>query len=125
MLAGMANERTTVVIIGAGVAGLTLGNLLLRSGIACIILEQSERAHVEQRQRAGVIDTRAVRMFRAWGLEERVVGGVPSTPALSFRIDGVTRILELDANDHGDGRFCPQRVLVKNLVEVFVAEGGD
>lgn len=119
-----AEESTTVVIVGAGVAGLTLGNFLLRRGIDCIVLEKDSREHVEQRQRAGVIDTRAVRMFRAWGLEDRVVGGVPSKPVLNFRIDGATRALALAPDDHDDGRFCPQQVLIRNLIAVF-ADGGD
>lgn len=119
------DEHRTVVIVGSGVAGLTLGNLLLQRGIDCVILEKRSRDHVEQRQRAGVIDTRAARMFRAWGLEERVVGGVPTEPALNFRIDGQTRALKLDADDHGDGRFCSQQVLVRNLIDVFLSDGGD
>ncbi len=64
-------------------------------------------------------------MFRAHGLEDRVVGGVPTQPVLNFRIDGETRPLALDASDQGDGRFCPQQVLVRNLIEVFLADGGD
>ncbi|MHC3471017.1 4-hydroxybenzoate 3-monooxygenase [Streptomyces sp. 7R007] len=120
-----ADEHTTVVIVGAGVAGLALGNLLLRRGIDCVIVEKRSREYVEQRQRAGVIDTRAARMFRAWGLDERVVGGVPTEPVLNFRVDGRTLALKLDADDHGDGRFCPQQVLVRNLIEVFLADGGD
>ncbi|WP_406287977.1 4-hydroxybenzoate 3-monooxygenase [Embleya sp. NBC_00896] len=120
-----ADENTTVVIVGAGVAGLTLGNFLLRSGIGCVILEKRSREYVEQRQRAGVIDTRAVRMFREWGLEDRVIGGVPFELVMNFRIDGETRPLEFGAEDHGDGRFCPQQVLVRNLIDVFVSDGGD
>jgi p-hydroxybenzoate 3-monooxygenase len=119
------DEDTTVVIVGAGVAGLTLGNLLLRRGIDCVIVEKRSRAYVEQRQRAGVIDTRAARMFRAWGLEDRVVGGVPTEPVLNFRIDGETRALKMDADDHGDGRFCSQQILVRNLIDVFLDDGGD
>ncbi|MEV0701523.1 FAD-dependent monooxygenase [Saccharopolyspora sp. NPDC050389] len=119
------DENTTVVIVGAGVAGLTLGNFLLRRGIDCVIVEKHSREYVEQRQRAGVIDTRAARMFRAWGLEDRVVGGVPTEPVLHFRIDGETRTLTLDADDHGDGRFCPQQVLIRNLIDVFLSDGGD
>lgn len=38
-------ENTTVVIIGAGVAGLTLGNFLLRSGIDCVILKRRDREY--------------------------------------------------------------------------------
>ncbi|MFI6170412.1 FAD-dependent monooxygenase [Nocardia sp. NPDC051052] len=118
-------ENTTVVIIGAGVAGLTLGNFLLRSGIDCIIVERRDREYVEQRQRAGVIDTRAVRMFREWGIEDRVLGGDPVAPVLNFRIDGETRPLEFVSDDQNDGRFCPQQVLVRNLIDVFVSDGGD
>lgn len=120
-----AYESTTVAIIGAGVAGLALGNFLRCRGIDCIILEKRSREYVETRQRAGVIDTRAVRMFRAWGLEDRVVGGAPFELVMNFRIDGQLRPLALDAADHGDGRFCPQQVLVRNLIDVFVEDGGD
>jgi p-hydroxybenzoate 3-monooxygenase len=118
------DENITVVIVGAGVAGLTLGNFLLRKGIGCVILEKSSREYVEQRQRAGVIDTRAARMFREWGLEDRVIGGVAFEPVMNFRIDGRTRPLGFSL-DEGDGRFCPQQVLVRNLIEAFVSDGGD
>ncbi|MEU7144990.1 4-hydroxybenzoate 3-monooxygenase [Nocardia sp. NPDC046473] len=120
-----ADESTTVAIIGAGVSGLTLGNFLLRSGIDCVILERRGREYVEQRQRAGVVDSRAVRMFRAWGIEDRVIGGDPVAPALNFRIDGETRPLAFGSDDQADGRFCPQQMLVRNLIDVFISDGGD
>jgi p-hydroxybenzoate 3-monooxygenase len=120
-----SDEHTTVVIVGAGVAGLTLGNFLLRKGISCVVLEKQSHEYVEQRQRAGVVDTRAARMFRAWGLEDRVLGGVAFEPMMNFRLDDETRPLEFGAEDNGDGRFCPQQVLVRNLVDVFVSDGGD
>ncbi|MER6950959.1 4-hydroxybenzoate 3-monooxygenase [Nonomuraea sp. NPDC000554] len=121
----VTDENTTVVIVGSGVAGLTLGNFLLRSGIDCVVLERRSREYVEQRQRAGVIDTRAARMFRHWGLEDRILGGVPFEPVMNFRIDGQTRPYTFLADDNGDGRFCPQQVLVRNLIDVFVSDGGD
>lgn len=120
-----AEENATVVIIGGGVSGLTLGNFLMRNGLECVVLERRSREYVEQRQRAGVIDTRAVRMFREWGLEERVVGGVPIELTMNFRIDGEVRPLAFGSADHDDGRFCPQQVLVKNLIDVFVSDGGN
>jgi p-hydroxybenzoate 3-monooxygenase len=48
--------RTQVVIIGAGPAGLLLGQLLHRRGIDNIILERQTGAHVLSRVRAGVIE---------------------------------------------------------------------
>ncbi len=56
-------EETTVAIIGAGVSGLALATFLQKSGVACVVLERRDRAYIEMRQRAGVVDARAVRMF--------------------------------------------------------------
>ncbi|MFI5937924.1 FAD-dependent monooxygenase [Actinoplanes sp. NPDC051494] len=67
----------TVVIVGAGVAGLAVGTMLRRNGIDCIILERRRREHVEARQRAGTLDARGVRLFREWGLAE-VLDAVPA-----------------------------------------------
>ncbi|WP_245645929.1 FAD-dependent monooxygenase [Pseudonocardia acaciae] len=44
-----ADENTTVVIVGAGVAGLALGTFLLRGGVRCVIVEKHAREHVENR----------------------------------------------------------------------------
>ena len=48
--------RTQVVIIGAGPAGLLLGQLLHKHGIANVILERQTADHVLGRVRAGVIE---------------------------------------------------------------------
>lgn len=118
----MTDERTTVVIVGAGVTGLTLGNFLLRNGIACVILEKHDRAYVEQRQRAGTIDTRGVRMYRAWGLEEVLAGDPIPQSEGGFYIDGEE--MPVDFEDE-DSLYCPQSVLVRNLTDVFLRDGGD
>ncbi|MFE3941262.1 4-hydroxybenzoate 3-monooxygenase [Streptomyces sp. NPDC059118] len=116
-------ENTTVVIVGAGVAGLTLGNLLLRNGISCAVVEKHSRAYVEQRQRAGTIDTRGVRLFRTWGLEE-VLAGNPVTEAEGgFFIDGEE--MPIDTGDDNESLYCPQQVLVRNLTDVYLRDGGD
>ncbi|UMP04852.1 4-hydroxybenzoate 3-monooxygenase [Amycolatopsis sp. EV170708-02-1] len=123
MTTGKANEP--VLIVGAGVAGLALGNFLLREGIPCVVFERRDREYVERRQRAGVIDTRATRVFRKRGLEDRVVGGAPVEPSLGFRIDGEDRRLPLTGEEHQEGRLCPQQVLVRNLITAFEQDGGD
>jgi len=48
--------RTQVVIIGAGPAGLLLGQLLQKHGISNVILERQTADHVLGRVRAGVIE---------------------------------------------------------------------
>ncbi|MGW5700599.1 4-hydroxybenzoate 3-monooxygenase [Amycolatopsis japonica] len=119
------NEHRPVLIVGAGAAGLALGNFLLREGIPCVVFERRGREYVERRQRAGVIDTRATRVFRKRGLEDRVVGGIPIKPTLGFRVDGQPRPLTLSVEEHGEGRLCPQQVLVRNLITAFEEDGGD
>src|SRR5437868_5774781 len=49
-------RRTQVGIVGAGPAGLMLGQLLGREGIESIVLEARSRDYVEHRIRAGVLE---------------------------------------------------------------------
>jgi 4-hydroxybenzoate 3-monooxygenase len=120
-----AEEHTTVVIVGGGVAGLALGNFLLRSGIGCIILEKHSREYVEHRQRAGALDARGVRMLNEWGVDEAVEGASHDSSAATMPliIDGEKREWKMD--DYDEGVFCPQQVLVRNLIKIFLRDGGD
>ncbi|MEA5367346.1 4-hydroxybenzoate 3-monooxygenase [Amycolatopsis sp., V23-08] len=121
------NENTTVVVVGGGVAGLTLANFLLRTGIGCIVLEKHSREHVENRQRAGSLDARGVRMLREWGLGEVVEGSTSHDSAdagMPLLIDGKKRLWKTGEDDDG-GAFCPQQILVRNLIAVFLRDGGD
>ncbi|MFI5591915.1 4-hydroxybenzoate 3-monooxygenase [Amycolatopsis sp. NPDC051758] len=118
-------EHTTVAIIGAGVAGLTLGNMLQRNGIACVVLEKHHRGHVEQRQRAGTVDSRGVHMFRDWGLQEVVESDAFPEVESGFFIDGEELPIDFAEDDNKDSIFCPQQVLVRNLTDLFLRGGGD
>ncbi|MGW7378880.1 4-hydroxybenzoate 3-monooxygenase [Streptomyces sp. NPDC054794] len=64
--------RTTVGIIGAGPAGLLLARLLRGAGIDSVVLESRDRAHVEHRQRAGILEQGTVDVLRAAGAGERM-----------------------------------------------------
>ncbi|WP_051834055.1 4-hydroxybenzoate 3-monooxygenase [Streptomyces sp. NRRL S-646] len=121
-----SSESTTVVVIGAGPAGLTVANLLRRSGIDCIVLERRSREYVAQRQRAGIVETRAVRMFDSWGLVDRVLGGIPYDGILELRVDGESHLVsDNDGSEGPRARLCPQQVLVQKLTAAYLADGGD
>jgi p-hydroxybenzoate 3-monooxygenase len=64
--------RTQVAIIGAGPAGLFLGHLLKRAGVDAVILERRDRAYVEGRVRAGVLEQITVDLMESLDLSQRM-----------------------------------------------------
>ena len=65
-------ERTKIVIIGGGPAGLLLSHILDRKGVDSIVLERRSREYVLQRIRAGVLESGSVELLRQHGLGERM-----------------------------------------------------
>jgi p-hydroxybenzoate 3-monooxygenase len=119
-------ETTTVAIVGAGPAGLTLASLLSTVDVACVVLEQRDRSYVEQRQRAGVLDHRAGRVFQDFGLADRILAGAPLDSLLEIRYEGVPRYLDVPELAGGrHSRLVPQQLLVRRLVEWLVERGAD
>ena len=64
--------RTQVAIIGAGPAGLLLGQLLTRAGIDNVILEARSPEYVLSRIRAGVLEQGMVSMLEEAGCADRL-----------------------------------------------------
>ncbi len=68
----MAVVRTQVAIIGAGPAGLLLGQLLHRAGIDAVVLEQRTPEYVLGRIRAGVLEQGTVDVLELAGAANRL-----------------------------------------------------
>ncbi len=86
--------RTSIAIIGAGPAGMFLAHLLAAEGIAAVVLERRDRAYVEGRVRAGVLEQVTTDLMHRLGLGARldreglVHGGTQiSLDGALFRID--------------------------------------
>jgi p-hydroxybenzoate 3-monooxygenase len=71
-----------VGIIGAGPAGLLLGQMLARSGVDSVVLEHRPRGYVEARQRAGVLEQDVAQLLRELGVGARM-------DAQGFAHDGI------------------------------------
>ncbi len=90
----MSDTRTQIAIIGAGPAGMFLAHLLHEAGIACVVIERRDRAAVEGRVRAGVLERTTTALMQRLGLGGRLgregvihTGTNLSCDGVMFRID--------------------------------------
>ena len=84
----MTAQRTQVAIVGAGPAGLLLGQLLHRHGIEAVILEARSREYVEARIRAGLLEQGTTDVLREAGVGERLQREGLVHGGISLNFDG-------------------------------------
>jgi len=118
--------RTQVVIIGAGPAGLLLSQLLQIEGIESVILEKHERAYLEARIRAGVLEPRTVDLLRRAGVGDRMDReGLPHG-GFCFSFDrGQFRIDLQELTGGGHMMVYGQSEVTKDLIAAIIARGGN
>ncbi|MFB7504561.1 4-hydroxybenzoate 3-monooxygenase [Streptomyces broussonetiae] len=119
-------ERRTVVVVGAGPAGLTVGNILRAASVDCVVLETESRQFIETRARAGVIEEWAVRELARRGLAGRLPERAELHSTCEFRFAGERYSFpyaELTDRHH---YVYPQPLLVTDLVREYAdVRGGD
>jgi p-hydroxybenzoate 3-monooxygenase len=112
-----------VGIIGAGPGGLVLAQILARSGVDAVLLEQRDRGYVQARQRAGVLEQDVAQLLRDLGVGARM-------DAQGFAHDGIW--LQFDGERHrfdfralvGRGlQVWAQTEIVKDLIGARLAAG--
>ncbi|MER6426941.1 4-hydroxybenzoate 3-monooxygenase [Streptomyces sp900105245] len=117
--------RTTVGIIGAGPAGLLLARLLHRAGIDSVVLESRDRAYVEQRQRAGILEQGTADVLRAVGAGERMDREGLRHDGIELRFDGRRHRVDFPGLTGGRSvTVYAQTEVCKDLVALQVEEGG-
>lgn len=117
--------RTTVGIIGAGPAGLLLARLLHNEGIDSVVLESRDRAYVEHRQRAGILEQGTVDVLRAAGAGERMDReGLPHD-GIELRYDRKRHRVDFPALTGGRSVMVyAQTEVCKDLIALQLKEGG-
>ena len=92
-----ASLRTQVVIVGAGPAGLLLGQLLARGGVDALILERQSADYVLGRIRAGVLEQGSVEVLGEAGVGQRLLAeGLPHE-GIELAFDGQRHRIDLAA----------------------------
>ncbi|MBO0715040.1 MAG: 4-hydroxybenzoate 3-monooxygenase [Acidimicrobiales bacterium] len=118
--------ETQVGIIGAGPAGLMLGHLLHLSGISSVVLERQDRAYVEARVRAGVLEQGTADLLVRCGVGDRMQSQGLVHHGLNLQFSGKRQ--RFDLTELSGGRSITvygQQEVVKDLIAARLAAGLD
>jgi p-hydroxybenzoate 3-monooxygenase len=117
-------DRTQVAIIGAGPAGLLLGQLLHRAGIETVIVERRSRPYCEARIRAGVLEHATRELLIDAGVGERLQREGLVHGGIHLRFDSESHHIALDELTGGRTvTIYGQTEVVKDLIAARLASG--
>jgi p-hydroxybenzoate 3-monooxygenase len=117
--------RTQVAIIGAGPAGLMLAQLLHGYGLESIVIERHERAYIERRLRAGVLEQGTVDLLHAVGVGQRLAREGLMHHGFYLQFEGQRHRIALSELTGGRAiTVYGQQEVVKDLIGARLAAGG-
>ncbi len=117
--------RTQVAIVGAGPAGLVLSQLLHLQGIESVVLERRDRAYVEHRLRAGVLEHGTAETLREAGVGTRMdAEGMPHA-GTELRFGGRGHRIDFTALTGRRVIVYGQQEVVKDVVARRLADDGE
>jgi p-hydroxybenzoate 3-monooxygenase len=117
-------ERTQVAIVGAGPAGLLLAEILRREGVEAIVLERRERAYVEGRIRAGILERGTVEMMRGVGAAARLEREALIHDGIEIAINGRRQRIDFHSLIGATVTVYGQTEVTKDLGDSRAAGGG-
>ena len=116
---------TQVAIVGAGPSGLILARLLACQGVSSVVIEHRDRAYVERRLRAGVLEQGTADLLRSIGVGERMDREGLIHEGLYLQFDGERH--RIDLRELTGGRTITvygQQEVVKDLIAARLGAGG-
>ena len=116
--------RTQVAIIGAGPAGLLLGQLLQRAGIDNVILERRTPDYVLGRIRAGVLEQGTVDVLKLAGVEDRLQHESLIHKGVDLSLDGVRHRISFHELVGRTVTVYGQTEVTRDLMHAREAAGG-
>jgi p-hydroxybenzoate 3-monooxygenase len=115
--------RVQVAIIGAGPAGLLLGQLLHRAGIDTLILESRSQEYVLARVRAGVLESGTVELLERAGVGARCRAEGLKHEGFDLAFGGARHRIDLERLTGRSVTVYGQTEITKDLVQARTEAG--
>lgn len=115
--------RTQVVIVGAGPAGLLLGQLLHQAGIDTVLLEQRTAEYVLGRIRAGVLEQGTVQVLDHAGVSSRLHAEGLIHCGVEIGVNGARHRIALSTLAGKAVTVYGQTEITRDLMEARLASG--
>ena len=120
----MKRLSTSVCIIGSGPAGLLLSQMLANAGIANIVIDRQDRAYIEGRIRAGVLEQGTVNALTEAGVGDRMHREGLVHTGFDLAFDGDRLRIDLEALTGKSVMVYGQTEVTKDLFDRRMAEDG-
>ena len=117
--------RTQVAIIGAGPAGLLLGQLLHRAGVENVIVESRSQEYVLARVRAGVLESGTVALLERAGVGARCAAEGLVHDGFDLAFDGARHRIDLKRLTGRSVTVYGQTEITKDLVQARADAGAE
>ena len=117
--------KTSVCILGSGPAGIVLGNILLKNGIDCIVIDKYNREEIYARGRAGVIESTTVDLLKKHSLADTLIEKAYTHGCCEFRYPDGSIVFDYRALSGGDVHYVyPQSDLNDDLIQQYLNARG-
>jgi len=117
------SHKTQVCIIGSGPSGLLLAQLLARAGIDTIVLDRKDRAYIEGRIRAGVLEQGSVEGLEDAGVADRLRAEGLRHDGFDLAFDGTRHRIDLRGLTGKSVMVYGQTEVTKDLFEARAKDG--